>query len=32
VISNLQGGLVLGIVTAVIVVTGVVLFKRRDLH
>ncbi|MEP6760760.1 MAG: ABC transporter permease subunit [Sporichthyaceae bacterium] len=32
VVSNLQGGLVLGIVTAVIVVTGVVLFKRRDLH
>jgi hypothetical protein len=31
-ISNVRGGLVLGILTAVIVVTGVVLFKRRDLH
>ncbi len=32
VISNLHGGLVLGIATAVIVVIGVLLFKRRDLH
>lgn len=32
VLSNLHGGLVLGIVTAVVVVTGVLLFKRRDLH
>jgi ABC-2 type transport system permease protein len=32
VLSNVHGGLVLGIVTAAIVVTGVVLFKRRDLH
>jgi hypothetical protein len=31
-ISNVHGGLVVGILTAVIVVTGVVLFKRRDLH
>jgi hypothetical protein len=31
-ISNVRGGLVLGILTAVIVVTGVLLFKRRDLH
>ena len=32
VLSNLHGGLVLGIVTAVLVVIGVLLFKRRDLH
>jgi hypothetical protein len=32
VMSNVHGGLVLGIVTAVVVVVGVVLFKRRDLH
>jgi len=31
-ISNVRGGLVLGILTAVIVVIGVLLFKRRDLH
>jgi hypothetical protein len=31
-ISNVRGGLLLGILTAVIVVTGVALFKRRDLH
>jgi hypothetical protein len=31
-ISNLHGGLVLGIVTVVVVVIGVLLFKRRDLH
>ncbi len=31
-ISNVRGGLVLGILTAVVVVTGVLLFKRRDLH
>jgi hypothetical protein len=31
-ISNVRGGLVLGILTTVIVVTGVLLFKRRDLH
>ena len=32
VVSNLHGGLVLGIATVVIVVMGVLLFKRRDLH
>jgi len=32
VMSNVHGGLVLGIVTAVVVVLGVALFKRRDLH
>jgi len=32
VLSNLHGGLVLGMVTAVLVVIGVLLFKRRDLH
>lgn len=31
-VSNVRGGLVLGILTAVIVVSGVLLFKRRDLH
>jgi ABC-2 type transport system permease protein len=31
-ITNVRGGLVLGILTAVIVVIGVLLFKRRDLH
>jgi hypothetical protein len=31
-VSNVRGGLMLGILTAVIVVTGVMLFKRRDLH
>jgi len=31
-LSNVHGGLVLGIVTTVVVVAGVVLFKRRDLH
>jgi ABC-2 type transport system permease protein len=31
-VSNVHGGLVLGILTAVVVVTGVMLFKRRDLH
>jgi len=32
VIHNLQAGLVLGMVTAVIVGAGVYLFQRRDLH
>jgi hypothetical protein len=32
VITNLQGGLYLGIVTAVAVGVGVVLFTRRDIH
>ena len=32
VLSNLHGGLVLGMVTTVLVVVGVLLFKRRDLH
>ncbi|MGY1616326.1 hypothetical protein ACI797_06225 [Geodermatophilus sp. SYSU D00691] len=32
VVGNLQGGLVLGGVTAALVVAGVVLFARRDLH
>jgi ABC-type transport system involved in multi-copper enzyme maturation permease subunit len=31
-ISFVRGGVVLGILTAVIVVIGVLLFKRRDLH
>ena len=31
-ISNVQGGLVLGIVTTIVVGSGVLLFKRRDLH
>jgi hypothetical protein len=31
-LSNVHGGLVLGIPTVVIVVIGVLLFKRRDLH
>jgi hypothetical protein len=32
VISNLQGGIYLGVVTAVAVGVGVVLFTRRDIH
>jgi hypothetical protein len=32
VIGNLQGGILLGAVTAVLVGVGVVLFARRDLH
>jgi ABC-type transport system involved in multi-copper enzyme maturation permease subunit len=32
VLSNVHGGLVIAGLTAVIVATGVVLFKRRDLH
>lgn len=32
VLTNLHGGLVLGIATAVLVGLGVVLFARRDLH
>ncbi|WP_448623698.1 hypothetical protein [Geodermatophilus sp. URMC 64] len=32
VIGNLQGGVVLAVVTAVLVSAGVVLFARRDLH
>ena len=31
-LSNLHGGLVIGIATLAIVVLGAVLFKRRDLH
>jgi hypothetical protein len=31
-LSNVHGGMVLGIVTTVVVVVGVVLFKRRDLQ
>ena len=31
-ISNVRGGLVLGILTAMVVAVGVLLFKRRDLH
>jgi hypothetical protein len=32
VITNLQGGILLGSVAAVIVAVGVVLFAKRDLH
>jgi ABC-type transport system involved in multi-copper enzyme maturation permease subunit len=32
VMSNLHGALVLGLVTAVIVLAGIVSFQRRDLH
>ena len=32
VVTNLQGGVLLGAVTAVVVITGLVLFARRDLH
>ncbi len=31
-LTNLHGGLVLGVATAVLVGLGVVLFARRDLH
>jgi len=31
-LTNLHGGLVLGVATAVLVALGVVLFQRRDLH
>ena len=31
-LSNLHGGLVLGLATALLVALGVVLFARRDLH
>lgn len=31
-ITNLQAGLVLGVVTAVVVALGVVLFTQRDIH
>lgn len=31
-VSNLQGGLVLGLATAALLAVGIVLFARRDLH